>query len=120
MAVTGWTRHSVPVHRRVGELVASIDALIARAAAAGVDQATAREINDMLSTGYAHALASEGHVRRLERRIQDLMERGDRERASRELDALVVQRRDTTAQATHLRARLEQLAFHFHGRLEPH
>src|SRR4051812_6401861 len=97
----------------VGALFDAIDALIGRAATGHVDGRMAEEINDLLSSGYARALASDGELRRLERRIHELSEAGD----AAGIGSLVAQRRHTTAEAMRLRARLDVLGAHLRRRI---
>jgi hypothetical protein len=106
------------MHQRFAHLVSSIDALTARAALVGVDGALAREINDLLSTGYARALESDGELRRLERRFHELTDPGGMPEPG-ELDALIARRRETTAEAMRLRARLDVLGEQFRRHGEP-
>jgi len=95
----------------IQEVIASIDALIVRAAAASSDAPTVEEINDMLSTGYLRALQADSERRHLERRIGTLSAANWPDAQDRR--AAVIARRRTVAEATLLRARLDVLRGHF-------
>jgi hypothetical protein len=85
-----------------GALIDRVQALLVR------PPVSRRAIEDTLSEGYARALALDAESRRLERRISELAELADGDRAT-ELAELVGRRRRANGELAHLRALLRSL-----------
>jgi hypothetical protein len=85
-----------------GALIDRVQALLVR------PHASRRAIEDTLSDGYARALALDAESRRLERRISELAELADGDRAT-ELAELVGRRRRANGELAHLRDLLRAL-----------
>ena len=81
-------------------------------AQAGRDAALRSRIEFTLSEGYVRALAAEADLRRLDRRLDALLEAMDTERAG-ELRAVAVERRLLGERVERLRARLAVLREQF-------
>jgi hypothetical protein len=90
------------------EFRARIDRLCARAARPDADRALAEELNDALSEGYAHVLATEQQVVDVEERLVDLVLQGDEDR-SRDLAVLDAKRRALGLRAERLRDDLARM-----------
>jgi hypothetical protein len=87
------------------ELAERIDRLCALAARPDADPSLVDEMNDMLSEGYAHVLATEQRLAEFEERVVDLLVAGD-ERRSRELAVIDARRRALARHAARLREQL--------------
>jgi hypothetical protein len=92
-------RDDTDLHRR-------LDAIAARFPDAGVDE---REVEDLLTEGYAHALAGEAQSRRLERRLAELLPDLEEPSVAKEVRRLALQRRTVDHAVADLRARLRGL-----------
>jgi hypothetical protein len=90
------------------ELRTRIDRLCALASRPEADRALVDELNDALSEGYAHVLATEQQVVEVEEHIVDLVLEGDEAR-SRELAVLDAKRRGLTCRAQRLRDDLARM-----------
>ena len=88
-----------------GAIIDRVQALLGRPAA------NRRAIEDMLTEGYARALALDAESRRLERRIAELAGAGDRDRIT-ELAELVRKRTHADGELARLRAVLSALRGH--------
>jgi len=71
------------------------------------DDTPLAELEDLLSEGYARALAGDARRRRLDERIEDLIARVDEPEAALEVRRLSVERRTLDRALAELRARLE-------------
>lgn len=89
------------------ELEQRIDRLSARAGARW-DRGLREEIDATLSEGYARALAAEARVKRLDRRLEGLLEELDAGDAA-ELRAVARERWQLARQVARLRARLADM-----------
>ena len=85
--INGPARPIVAPMQEFAALLARIDSLTARTAQSS-GEAPLREIEHLLSEGYAEALAGEARLVRLEHALEELLDGGDESRA-RELRELV-------------------------------
>jgi hypothetical protein len=88
------------------DLYERLDAVAACLGGPGVDQ---REIEDLLTEGYAHALAGEAQSRRLERRLIQLLEDIDKPAVAKEARRLSLQRRTVDQAVADLRGKLARV-----------
>jgi hypothetical protein len=87
------------LHRR-------LDALGARVGTPGTDE---REVEDLLTEGYARALAGEAQSRRIARELTRLLPDIDQPEVAKEARRLALQRRTVDQAVTDLRDKLAQL-----------
>jgi hypothetical protein len=89
-------------------LVDRVDTLIARAENAERLQVPLSELEDLLSVGYAGALAGEARMMKLEQELDDLLDTADDHRA-RDLRLIVREHRSLERAVARLRTTLERL-----------
>src|SRR5215210_5632703 len=87
-------------------------------AAANRPDVRQRELEDLLTEGYARALAGEAHSRRLERRLTDLLPDMDRPGVAKEARRLALQRRTVDQAVKELREKLGAIRGHVAGASE--
>ena len=91
---------------RDSDLHDRLDAVAARLSGPGADQ---REIDDLLTEGYARALAGEAQSRRIERRLIQLLADIDTPAVAKEARRLALQRRTVDQAVADLRGKLARL-----------
>jgi hypothetical protein len=99
------------VHDATG-LVDRLDSLADRVEQAGRGPAGISDLEDLLATGYAGALAGEVRMMRLERQLEELLDSAAHDRA-RELRLIVREQRALERAVGELRAALARLQAHF-------
>jgi hypothetical protein len=92
-----------------GDLHRRLDALRSRAAEGEADERVLAEMEDLLSEGYARALAGEGRSRRLEHRLEMLLPRMEESAVAKEARRLALQRRNLDEAVRKLRAKLASM-----------
>lgn len=92
-------RDDTDLHRR-------LDAIAARLRDARVSE---REVEDILTEGYARALAGEAQSRHLERRLSELLPDMDEPSVAKEARRLALQRRTVDQAVADLRAKLRRV-----------
>ena len=92
-------RDDADLHRR-------LDAIGRRLHGRAVDE---REVEDLLTEGYARALAGEAQSRRLERRLTELLPDMDQPAVAKEARRLALQRRTVDTGVAALREKLARL-----------
>ena len=91
---------------RVPDLHERLDAFAARVGNPGADE---RELEDLLTEGYAHALAGEAQSRRIARELTRLLPDIDQPAVAKEARRLALQRRTVDQAVAHLHAKLARL-----------
>ncbi len=97
--------------RELAELTQRIDALCARAASPRPDARLLVEIEDMLAEGYMHALRGDHRCRRLQQRLESLMD-GDGV-APEEMLVVARERRQVADETRELRLQLAAMRDHW-------
>src|SRR4051812_1722095 len=93
--------------REHADLYRRLDTTAARLRAAGADE---REVEDLLTEGYARALAGEAQSRHLERQLARLLPDMDQPAVAKEARRLALQRRTVDTAVADLRDRLARLS----------
>jgi hypothetical protein len=96
----------------LGKLLARIETFTALVRRSSGDPGLLAEIEDVLSEGYASALAGEARMFKLEERLDDLLDSGDESRA-RELRLIVREHRAAERSVATLRSALAGLHSEF-------
>ena len=98
--------------QRTTDLLERLDALVARASDAERRDPGLRELEDVLSVGYAGALAGEARMLRLEEQLGELLDTAD-ERRARDLRLIVREHRSLERSVGRLRDALARLQARF-------
>jgi hypothetical protein len=91
---------------RDSDLHERLDAVTARLGGPGADD---RELEDLLTEGYARALAGEAQSRRIERRLTQLLADIDQPAVAKEARRLALQRRTVDQAVADLRGNLARV-----------
>ena len=106
--------------RHFPDLEGRLERLAHRAACPGADALLLADLEDLLSEGYAHALAGDARRRRLDERLEALIARLGEPGVATEVRRLTVERRTLDRALKDLRARLgiarDELIRHLGGR----
>lgn len=93
--------------REHADLYRRLDATVARLRGSDGDE---REVEDLLTEGYARALAGEAESRHLELQLAQLLPDMDKPAVAKEARRLALQRRTVDTAVADLRARLARLS----------
>ena len=92
--------------REFTDLERRLEELAQRAAGPDADAVLLAELENLLSEGYAHALAGDARRRRLDERLEELIARLDEPGVAPEVRRLTLERRTVDRAREDLRARL--------------